>query len=63
MLGADIDKTLIHNLQTIKNNIEQNISKDELLEFNRKWKSLYNMASGKINNTFTLDTIAAAKKK
>ena len=63
MLGADIDQELIQKLETIKKNIEQNISKDELEEFNRKWKSLYNMSSGYINETFSIDEIAAAKKK
>ena len=57
------DKQLMQNLETIKNNIEQNISEDKLYEFNRKWKLLNNMASGKTNNTFTLDEIFLLQKK
>ena len=63
MLGADKDKDLIKILEDIKKRIESNIEENKLKEFNEKWNSLNNMANGQIANIFTIDEIAAAKKK
>ena len=63
MLGAIADKDLITILNDLKQKVEKNIKDDELDDFKKKWNSLNNMANGKIYNTFTIDEIAAAKKK
>ena len=63
MLGANTDQDLIKKLNNLKNKVEQNIQQNELNDFKNKWNSLFNMANGKIYNTFTLNEIAAAKKK
>ena len=63
MLGTIANKDLINILNDLKQKVEKNIKDNELDDFKKKWNSLNNMANGKIYNTFTIDEIAAAKKK
>ena len=62
MIGFDPDFKLIKRLNNLKENIiNDNLNEDEKKDFNEKINVLLNMANGSITNSFTIDSIAAAK--
>ena len=66
MIGSEIDYELKKNLIELKKRIENEFNNSEsdlnnIQIFNDKWEKLYNMSSGSLKNTFTLDNITAAK--
>ena len=66
MIGSEVDHELIKKLKTLKKIIEDEFKDTErdsndIQIFNEKWQKLYNMCSGSLKKTFTLDDIAAAK--
>ena len=66
MIGSEIDYELKKNLIELKKRIEDEFNNSEsdlnnIQIFNDKWEKLYNMSSGSLKNTFTLDNITAAK--
>ncbi len=62
MIGADADYELMKDLESLKNNLDYSFENEEIDIFLEKWKKLYNMASGGLKTTFTLDSISASKK-
>ena len=66
MIGSEVDHELIKKLKTLKKIIEDEFKDSErdsndIQIFNEKWQKLYNMCSGSLKKTFTLDDIATAK--
>jgi hypothetical protein len=66
MIGSEVDHELIKKLNKLKTNIEEEFKEskrdsNDIQIFNEKWQKLYNMCSGSLKKTFTLDDIAAAK--
>ena len=62
MIGADIDYELIQDLNLLKEKIIKSIPKSELKYFSEKWNELNKMVNGGLKNSFTLNSIYAAKK-
>jgi hypothetical protein len=62
MIGFDPDFKLIKRLNYLKENIINDyLTEDEKKDFNEKINVLLNMANGCLKNSFTIDSIAAAK--
>lgn len=64
MLGKKDDPAVKQNLISLKDRIiKSGIDKTQLNDFNQKYQSLMNMADGALRDKYTLEDIAAAKKK
>ena len=66
MIGSEVDHELIKKLKSLKKIIEDEFKDSErdsndIQILNEKWQKLYNICSGSLKKTFTLDDIAAAK--
>ena len=65
MIGSEVDHELIKKLKKLNKNEDEfkdsERDSNDIQIFNEKWQILYNMPSGSLKKTFTLDDIAAAK--
>ena len=64
MLGSNSNSNLENQLNQLKSRIESNggMNDSEKRDFLAKIESLLKMSKGSLRNTFSLDSIAAAKK-
>jgi hypothetical protein len=64
MLGSSGDSSLQSQLNSLQRRVINNgLNSSQQSDFNSKFNSLTNMARGGLRDTFTLDSIAAAKKQ